>query len=145
MWRVAVPALFSAACSSNSPTDAAGVVQVTTIKAGTTTVSCAFGLASPDSIYFNVTLVNTTKDSVTVQSVASTGTIIRSDSDQGVQAPANTYANLPFHPPQSILRPRDGQVVITVSMPMTPLCSGSGAGSRRDVLTTLRVTTSAGI
>jgi hypothetical protein len=155
-WRptpgvCALLAALATACGGGSTTAYNGAVQIAGFSTNVTNVSCHVGLAMPDSIYFNLQMVNTTASPVTITSIGSQGSIVRANPDSSIVGRiANTYESLPFVGTATTIPAHDGNITLTVSMPTALLCSVDMPPSRngiqqwKDVYTSLRVTATSG-
>ncbi|HKS05128.1 MAG TPA: hypothetical protein VJR92_02345 [Gemmatimonadaceae bacterium] len=136
---VALTAAFTAvagvACSSDS-TSANAVVQMTAADASPKTVRCAGG-AVPDSMVWDLHLVNTTDEDVPVVSVASAGTIIRSSNTALVGNSIAVVPDVPFTPDSAILMAKRGDREIRAMLPNAPFCAQ--AAQWKDVYVSMRV------
>ncbi len=151
---LAVPALVCAlalACGGGGPAATNGAVQIASFSTNVTNVSCHLGLSQPDSIYFNIQMVNTTANPVTITSIGTQGSIVRASPDSSIVGRvANTYASLPFTGTATTIPAHDGSITLTVSMPTALLCSvdmplsSNNMQQWKDVYTSLRVTATSG-
>ena len=132
-----LPGLAVACAHATDPAHTNGVVQIAEVAANPTTIYCP----NSTTIYINIRLVNTTRDTVTVIGVSSAGVVIRSTSAQLVGQSVYTFQSLSFTP--AILRDRDGEATTTVILPVTCL-SGVAANGYVDAYVALFVTTTAG-
>lgn len=136
--------VLALACSGLScapDVDPAGPVQgvhIASVAVSPTIVRCGGPTPSPDSIYWNVTMVNTTRDTVYVQGAASYGTIIRASNVNLLGRPANMLTNLPFLPDPAVLMSRIGNLVVHVSMPTLPMCR-TDPDPDKEIYTSIRI------
>ncbi len=116
----------------------------------------------PDSVYWNIHMINTTDDTVRVTTVGTTGLVMSAFSPNNVEGaqsvvgrPEFNFTSLPFNPSPTVLAARTG-VTLTVSMPVSyaqdcapdPLnphgIIGMDDSFTKDVDVTLVVTTTVG-
>lgn len=123
-------------------------MQVTGVVADPDTVSCARGgpaaTEATYSIMWDLEIVNTTAQDVTVNNVSSTGSVIRGTDPADLGQPAHVFGALPIADGPVVVPAKGGHVTMEVGM-----TAGCGSGSvpaqyYRDIETTLRVTTSSG-
>lgn len=141
-------ALLATACGGgDDSTGSTGIVQLVAVTTNTLTISCGRlnHLSSPDSLYMHAHMVNTTASDVTVDSIGSTGTIIRASDEALVGQGALNFTSLPFNPQPTLLQARTGDVTMTVSVPTVSLCAASSALlDFKDISASIRVTTGVG-
>jgi hypothetical protein len=129
---------LAAGCGESSTSPAGnGMVHISNYVVNPQSVECAMtptnpprNNGSPDSVALQVTLVNTTANSVTLTSAGSQGTVTRSSDTTDVLASAMTYATLPYTPQGATVRPLDGQVAFTLMLPTIPFCNTKPVGYR---------------
>jgi hypothetical protein len=130
--------LAAACASATAPGTANGVVQIAEVSANPRTLNCP----NPTPIYVNIRMVNTTRDTVTVVKVSSSGLVVRAPSaPQLVGQSAYTYDSLSFTP--TMLRAHDGNAIVTVVLPAACL-RGVALGGSLDAYVTVMVTTTSG-
>jgi hypothetical protein len=137
-------ALLACASANDGPVGSNIVFQIADYRVTATSISCYLGHSAPDSVYFNVHLVNTTDSDVTVTKVGTSGVIVRAEQQATVGHSANSYETLPYNPQPALLVARTGDRTMTVSMPTIRLCSEDAPDAWKDVYITLRVSTTAG-
>ena len=150
--RLSLPALVLAvalACGGGGgdSTPPTGIVQLVSVTTNVLTMSCGRmnHLANPDSLYLLAHLVNTTANDVTIDSIGSTGQIIRASDTLQVGLYTLINTSLPYHPRPALLQAHTGDLTLTVSLPTTSLCAGNSAVlDYKDINVSVRVTTGAG-
>ena len=169
MKRLNVATLLLACGGIGCGGDAAGpaartrTVQIADFSTNVTTISCGLAGVFPDSVYWNIHMINTTDDTVHVTTVGTTGLVMSALSPNNVEGaqsvvgrPEFNFTSLPFNPSPTVLAAQTGDVTLTVSMPVSyaqdcapdPLIRhgiiGMDDSFRKDVGVTLVVTTTAG-
>lgn len=141
--RLALLCAATAACMGDGPPAPTPIVQIVSIQAGVTVVSCGL-TPSPDSLYINIHMVNTMNVDVPISSVDTWGMVIRASNDS-VGYVAVDLRHLPIMPDPTLLAAGVGDVTFRTSMPTKPLCNNNPYHSTyRDVQTQVRVTTPVG-
>jgi hypothetical protein len=118
-------AAFAALAGAGCASDASGsnpVVQIAEVAASPKTVSCNGGAVAPDSIAWDIRLVNTTDEDVLVVRAASAGVIIRAPDQTMVGNPIASIADVPFTPDSAPVVALRGDREIRVSLPAAPFC-----------------------
>jgi hypothetical protein len=124
-----------------------GIVQLVSVTTNVLSLNCGrfSHLASPDSLYMNVHLVNTSASNVAIDSIGSTGYISRASDQAVVGQGALNFTSLPFNPRPAMLQARTGDITLTVSVPMISLCAASTVALEyKDVTVSVRVATGVG-
>jgi hypothetical protein len=123
------------------------IVQIGTVNADNFNITCTDpqgGFEQQYHVNFQVEMVNTTDDDVSVVGVSSRGNIAQSTIPGETGAPAQVFASLPFLPQPALVRAHDGDVLLNVAM-----TAGCGTATITDpltrvIVTTLLVTTNSG-
>lgn len=134
------------ACGGDS-TPPIGIVQLVDITTGGLSISCGRmnHSANPDSLYIHVHMVNTTDADVPIDSIGSSGTVIRASDPAYQGQPAVNTTSTPFTPKPTVLQAHTGDVTMTVSYSMTALCAANFSPLEfMDVMASVRVTTPVG-
>ena len=131
----ACAACVGLACASDA-TGSNAFVQIAATAANPKTVRCTGG-AVPDSLVWELQLVNTTDEDVPVVSVASAGVIIRASNELLVGNAIAVVDNLPVTPDSAVLMARRGDREIRVMVPSAPFCQQPAQW--KDVYVSLRV------
>jgi hypothetical protein len=135
----------------DDPIGSQQVVQIVSVNNDPATPECATdsqtgepGQPSVD-VEFTIHMVNTTTDAVTVTRIGSVGKIIESPISSEIGRDALLFESLPFSPTPTVLRARDGDVNIhvTMTLPCTVNPTPAVLAFRRFELS-LRVTTTKG-
>jgi hypothetical protein len=137
--------LLTACAGSDNPTNAIGVFQIGETSISPTTVTCGSQPADTWTALFHLELINTTRDAITVSNVSSNGVIVNATLPEELGRAALIFNNLPYTPEGAVVRARDGNIAIVVTIKAA--CGPHPAPNTvvfRDVLTTIRVTTSSG-
>jgi hypothetical protein len=141
-----IVAVAAIGCSSDGgPSgNSAKVLQIAGVAANPQSVSCFGG--GTRQILFNVHIVNTTGQSAAVTSFSSTGLTVAASDESDLGKSTYTFSSLPFTPEEAVVRARDGDVTLTVTMNTAcyPLSGPAAANSYVDIYVTLRVTTTLG-
>lgn len=148
--------LAAAACGGDGGTTVHGVVQIAGITVNSNVVQCGvynpFGpidslyLASPDTLYFYLHMVNTTDADVSVTSMTAAGTVTHASDSTVTGGSAFTFTTLAFRPQPSLLRAHDGDLTMTVAMRVVALCADNPLFlTYKDVAASIRVITSSGM
>jgi hypothetical protein len=140
-------AALALACGGGDSTPPLGIVQLVDITTGGLSSSCGRlnHLADPDSLYIHVHMVNTTDSDVPIDSIGSSGSIIRTSDDSHIGQSAMSTTSTPFTPKPALLQAHTGDVTMVVSYSTTALCAASfSALDYMDVMASVRVTTPVG-
>jgi len=142
---VILGAALAASCSDSTTIyDAkAHVVQLVDVAYAPATIQCRGGAVQRD-IQFNVHMVNTTSDTVTVTAVKVHSVVIRASKDTLVGKTAWESSNVPFAPHDGVLRANDGDVTYSVYLSVVCVAGGVARPDFIDVGLTLLVDTSVG-
>jgi hypothetical protein len=143
-------------CGGDNPTAVRGVVQIAGVTSNANTVQCgvydphapidSLYLASPDTLYFYAHMVNTTASDVSVTSMQAAGTVTHASDSTVIGGFAFTFTALAFTPQPSLLQAHTGDLTVTIAMRVVALCADNPLRlSYKDVATSLRVITSAGM
>lgn len=140
-------AVLGLACGGGDSTPPLGIVQLVDITTGGLSISCGRmnHVGNPDSLYIHVHMVNTTDADVPIDSVGSAGQIIRTSDDSHLGQSALVITSTPFVPKPTLLQAHTGDVTMTVSYSINPLCAATFSPlDYMDVMATVRVTTPVG-
>jgi hypothetical protein len=138
---------LAAACGGDGSTGPHGVVQLVSVTTNVLTVDCGRMNhdASPDSIYMNAHLVNTTANDVHIDSIGTSGYVSRASDQSVVASGALNFTSIPFNPRPATLQALTGDLTLVVSVPMISLCAASAVAlDWKDITANLRVTTDVG-
>ena len=138
---------LAVACGDDGSTGADGVVQLVSVTTNTLTVDCGrtSHVASPDSIYMNAHLVNTTATDVHIDSIGTIGFVAAASDQSVVGTGALNFTSLPFNPRPAVLQARTGDLTLVLSVPMVSLCAASAVAlDYKDITANVRVTTDVG-
>lgn len=146
---VALAVLSAASCGGGDSTGPSRteVVQIASVGFPVPDATCTDPMAGEEVSYqldFTVQMINTTRDSVAIVGVSSSGLVFAASRLSDVGLPAHNFAALPYEPNPVGLRADDGNVTLHITMRVGCGTAEVTSEYSRTILTTLRVTTNSG-
>lgn len=148
-----IPAIGVLSCAGDEPTNNEGIVHISAatlapliIGCGTTLTNPPKNIAGPDTLLFQLRMVNTTANDVYVTGAGAFGAVTVSTDPLDVGNSTANFSSIPFTPSPALLAARYGDLSIRVSVPMDPVCQTKPLfySGEQEVILRARMTTTSG-